>query len=252
MKQWDVFISHASPDKEQFVMPLSEALRARGVSVWLDQWVIELGDSISASISEGLRQSRFGIVVLSKAFFTRAWPKKELGALFAKESSGATHIIPVWHHIEYDEVWENAPLLADKMAARSSDGVASIVERILRLLARDSDIDSTLTPNSLRALTKRLFPNLPVDEFWQAQMLADLDVKLYRSIGDVELAYHRARRAVEAYARERPELFRSGTDYLTKALGFVDLCFRARHHWAPETEHAFHTHAGKINWAADG
>ena len=252
MKQWDVFISHASPDKEQFVMPLSEALRARGVKVWLDQWVIELGDSISVSISEGLKQSRFGIVVLSKAFFARAWPKKELGALFAMESKGAGHIIPIWHQIEHDEVWENAPLLADKMAAHSSDGITNIVERILRLLTRESDTNSALTLDALRALTKRLFPSLPVDEFWQAQMLADLDVRLYRSINDVELAYHRARRAVEAYAREHPELFWSGTDYLTKALGFVDLCFRSRHDWAPETERAFIKHADKVSWKADG
>jgi hypothetical protein len=252
MKEWDVFISHASPDKKQFVIPLSEALRARGVKVWLDQWVIELGDSISASITKGLKESRFGIVVVSKAFFTRAWPKNELGALFAKESSGATHIIPIWHQIEYDEVWENAPLLADKMAARSDDGVAIIVERILRLLARDSDTDSTLTSDTLSALTLRLFPNLVVDEFWQAQMLADLDTKLYRSVGDVELAFQRARPAIEAYASERPDLFWSGTDYLTKALGFVDLCFRSRHNFSPATKRAFLNHADKVNWNTDG
>jgi hypothetical protein len=252
MKNWDVFISHASPDKERFVVPLAESLHARGVKVWLDKWTIELGDSIAASISEGLRQSRFGIVVLSKAFFSRSWPKKELGALFAKESDGARNIIPVWYQIGYAEVWEHAPLLADRMAARSDEGIPSIVDRILRLLARDSDTDSVLTPEALRALAKRLYPDLPVDEFWQAQMLADLDIKLYRSVADVELAYHRAQLAVEAYAREQPALFRSGTDYLTKALGFVDLCFRSRHNWGPETKNAFQKHAGKVDWRGDG
>lgn len=248
MKQWDVFISHASPDKEHFVLPLAEALLTRGIRVWLDQWTIELGDSISTSISEGLRQSRFGVVVLSKAFFVRPWPKKELGALFAKESDGASHIIPLWYQIEYAEVWEHAPLLADRMAARSDEGIPSIVERILRLLARDSDTDSALTPDTLRALTKRLFPNLPVDEFWQAQMLADLDIKLYRSVGDIELAYYRAKRAVETYEQEQPALFKSGTDHLTKALGFVDLCFRSRHNWAQKTQQAFQKHSDKVNW----
>lgn len=139
MKQWDVFISHASPDKGGFVLPLAESLRSRGVRVWLDQWTIGLGESISTSISEGLGQSRFGIVVLSKEFFARAWPKKELGALFAQESDGANRIIPLWYQIEYAEVLEHAPLLADRMAARSDEGLPSIVERILQLLDKDGD-----------------------------------------------------------------------------------------------------------------
>jgi hypothetical protein len=138
MKQWDVFISHASPDKGGFVLPLAESLQACGVRVWLDQWAIELGDSISTSISEGLRQSRFGIVVLSKEFFARSWPKKELSALFAQESEGANRIIPLWYQIEYAEVLEHAPLLADRMAARFDEGLQSIVERILHLLGKDT------------------------------------------------------------------------------------------------------------------
>lgn len=170
MKQWDVFISHASPDKKRFVLPLAEELQVRGVRVWLDIWTVELGDSIYASISDGLKHSRFGIVVLSKAFFARTWPKKELSALFAKESDGASHIIPIWYKISYAEVYEHEPLLADRMAARFDEGIPSIIERVLRLLARDSDTNSALTPDTLRVLTKRLFPHLPVSEFWQAQM----------------------------------------------------------------------------------
>lgn len=248
MNQWDVFISHASPDKADFVLPLAEALRSRGVRVWLDQWTIELGESISTSISEGLKHSRFGIVVLSKPFFARAWPKKELGALFAREGSGSSHIIPVWHQIEYSEVWDHAPLLADRMAARSDEGIPSIVDRILRLLVRDSDMNSALTLETLRALTQQLFPELPVDEFWQAQMLADLDMDLYRSVSDIENAYRQARGAVDAYAQEQPYLFRTGTDYLTKALGFIDLHFRSRHRWAPETRRAFQRYDEKVAW----
>jgi hypothetical protein len=69
MNTWDLFISHASPDKERFVLPLAEVLKDPGVKVWLDKWDISLGASISESISRGLTQSRFGIVVLSEAFF---------------------------------------------------------------------------------------------------------------------------------------------------------------------------------------
>ena len=35
--KWDVFISHATEDKEGFVRPLAKELEKRGISVWLDE-----------------------------------------------------------------------------------------------------------------------------------------------------------------------------------------------------------------------
>lgn len=35
-KEWDVFVSHASEDKEIFVRPLTQALDQLGVKVWYD------------------------------------------------------------------------------------------------------------------------------------------------------------------------------------------------------------------------
>jgi len=252
MNTWDVFISHASPDKERFVLPLAEALKDRGVKVWLDKWEISLGASISESISHGLTQSRFGIVVLSDAFFSRAWPKKELAALFASESNGSSRIVPIWYNIEYPEVWQHAPLLADRMAARVDEGIPSIADRVCRLLSQYEKTSDGVTAIELRNLTTKLFPNLPADPFWETQLLADIDIGLYKHISDVERAYLRAKPALEIYSREQPSLFRTGTDYLTKALGFVDLCFQSRHNWSPETRTAFRKHADKVQWNISG
>ena len=61
----DIFISHASEDKERFVRPLAEALRASGdVTVWYDEWELEVGDRLVERINDGLAHSRFGVVVL--------------------------------------------------------------------------------------------------------------------------------------------------------------------------------------------
>ena len=46
------------------------------VAVWYDEFTLKLGDSIRRSLDKGLKQSRFGIVVLSKAFF-----EKEMAAV---------------------------------------------------------------------------------------------------------------------------------------------------------------------------
>jgi hypothetical protein len=47
-----------------------------------------LGDSLSGKIDDGLAQSRFGVVILSPAFLTKHWPKKELSVLRAREEEG--------------------------------------------------------------------------------------------------------------------------------------------------------------------
>jgi hypothetical protein len=48
-----------------FVAPLVAALQSHGMSVWYDRFAIRLGDDIRARIDEGLRSSRFGVVIVS-------------------------------------------------------------------------------------------------------------------------------------------------------------------------------------------
>jgi hypothetical protein len=55
--QYDVFLSHNAKDKPR-VRRLAERLKAPGVRVWLDEWVIQAGDIIALKVDEGLEQSR--------------------------------------------------------------------------------------------------------------------------------------------------------------------------------------------------
>lgn len=86
--EWDAFVCHASEDKESFVEPLVAELQKYGLKIWLDKFTLHVGSSLQESIDEGLAQSRFGIVVLSHAFFARNWPQKELNALFSRQVNG--------------------------------------------------------------------------------------------------------------------------------------------------------------------
>ena len=59
---WDVFISHASEDKDEVARPLANALIKAGYKVWFDEFTLKLGDSLNQSIKIGLSESKFGIV----------------------------------------------------------------------------------------------------------------------------------------------------------------------------------------------
>jgi len=52
--KYDVFISHASEDKADFVHPLALALHEKGLSVWYDEFTLQLGDSLTESINDGI------------------------------------------------------------------------------------------------------------------------------------------------------------------------------------------------------
>ncbi|OBF14824.1 molecular chaperone Tir [Mycobacterium kubicae] len=120
-RDFDVFVSHASEDKDEIVRPLAEALRRRGLDVWFDEFELKIGDSLRRKIDTGIARSRFGIVVLSPSFFAKGWPQYELDGLVTMSVSGSQVLLPLWHGISKDEVKRQSPSLADKVALRTAD-----------------------------------------------------------------------------------------------------------------------------------
>jgi len=129
-KKWDVFISHANEDKNEFVRPLAKALEASGLSVWYDELTLKIGDSLRRKIEEGLANSRYGIVILSTSFFEKKWTQDELDGLASKEVAGTKVILPVWHNIDFPDVQRQAPMLSGRLAAKSSDGIDKVVRQL--------------------------------------------------------------------------------------------------------------------------
>lgn len=135
-KTYDFFISHATEDKEDFVRPLAEALVSAGYKVWYDEHQLKLGDSLRKKIDEGLKSSKFGIVVLSLSFFKKNWPEYELNGLVAREINGVKVILPIWHKVTKDEVLSFSPTLADKLALNTSMySIQGIVKELGSLLS---------------------------------------------------------------------------------------------------------------------
>ena len=134
-KEYDVFISHSSVDKDDFVRPLATELQNLGIKVWYDEFELKIGDSLRRSIDQGLINSRYGIVVLSSSFFKRDWTNYELDGFVNKEMNGMKVILPIWHKVSKDEVQKFSLSLADKVALNSSIySVKEIAEEIHKLI----------------------------------------------------------------------------------------------------------------------
>lgn len=125
--EYDVFISHASEDKDEIVRPLAYALQDLGMKVWYDEFELKIGDSLRRKIDKGLANSRFGVVVLSKDFINKGWANYELDGIITKSVTGEQIVLPIWHNITKKEVIDFSPSLADKLARNTS---LSTVEEI--------------------------------------------------------------------------------------------------------------------------
>jgi len=135
MVNYDVFISHASEDKDEVVRPLAYALRKEGLKVWYDEFELKIGDSLRRKIDMGLSRSKFGIVVLSNNFIKKGWTNYELDGIITKANTGEQVVLPIWHNITKKEVIDFSPSLADKLARNTSSyTVEEIATEIAELI----------------------------------------------------------------------------------------------------------------------
>jgi hypothetical protein len=131
--RYDVFICHASEDKDDFVRPLAEMLKQQNISVWYDEFSLNVGDSLRQKIDDGLAQSSFGIVVLSPSFFRKPWTNRELNGLTSRELLERKEVIlPIWHRVNLTDVAQYSPPLADKVAISSEKGINAVIRAIVK------------------------------------------------------------------------------------------------------------------------
>jgi hypothetical protein len=173
-QSWDVFISHATEDKEAVAEPLSRALMKAGVSVWYDTFALKVGDSLMSSIDLGLRKSKFGIVILSPAFFRKDWPQRELRALGQKQSASQKVILPVWHDVSADDVRDHFLLLADVVALKWIDGIQTVVDGLLDVIAGGVRRPNNGSSEQFQELAT-MSPRQGIAEKWKELVQAILD-----------------------------------------------------------------------------
>ena len=137
---YDIFVSYASEDQDQ-VKILVEALQKQGIKVWWDQIQIMLGDKLSEKIGEGLRKSRYGLVIISEPFIDKeGWSENELGNLLNQSTkSGQKKILPVRLGISHEKLSEKYAFLADIKTAEFGSDINLLIDEILRAIKQQEE-----------------------------------------------------------------------------------------------------------------
>ena len=137
--QFDVFVSHASANKEELVNELTTALGKLDISIWYDANILDWGDNWKLQINNGLKKCRFGIVVISPEFLGREWTEKELNELLHRQNeTGQKVVLPLLYKMTVEEMKQQYPQLADFQARtiNPGDDLRDIVIDFARILIR--------------------------------------------------------------------------------------------------------------------
>ena len=130
----DIFIIHSSKDKETVARPLTGALQMSGLSVWLDEEQLQVGDSIRRKLGQALTQSSFWVVIFSRAYLDSEWAQKELDTLITRKKNHK-NILPIIHDVQLTDIEHLAPmLLVDKMLLTTADGIEALADKLFKIV----------------------------------------------------------------------------------------------------------------------
>ena len=192
--QKDVFLCHASEDKSAVIRPLAIALDAVGISYWLDEAEIHWGDSITGKVNEGLRQSRFVVVVMSEAFVAKHWPQREFNAVLNEEAStGEVCVLPliVGSRTERRHIMSEYPLLNDKLYLEWDGGADKVVQALKGKLGMPESVPNDATAPKIRGSVGDTSP-FPMPHMRRQHTQRDKDVFLRSTYSTISQYFQNA------------------------------------------------------------
>lgn len=135
------FISHDSRDKNEVVRELAQELSSLMCLVWYDEYSLRVGASLRKSIEAGLKETKNCIVILSPNFLSNdGWVKAEFDSVFTREILEKKNVmLPVWHNVTVEQVYEYSPRLADKVGLNTKIGIKELARKLSNEIKRTSN-----------------------------------------------------------------------------------------------------------------
>lgn len=135
--EFDIFLSHASEDKDNFVKLLYTELDKQ-YRVWYDEGEIHWGDKLNEQIQDGLNKSKYGIVILSEKYLSKhsKWIKQEFETI-----SYSNKLRPILHKIKIEYIQEHYQETYEaikNILAISSEDISSIIKASKETIGEDS------------------------------------------------------------------------------------------------------------------
>ena len=93
--EFDLFISYSHKDAE-FVNKICSELKILGKKVWIDEKIINVGDSVVSAIRKGIDNSKYFAIVVSENSINSRWVERETDiATNIELEEGRTIVLPI-------------------------------------------------------------------------------------------------------------------------------------------------------------
>ncbi len=167
--------------------------------------------------------------MLSPAFFTKKWPNNELDGLIARDDGQEKVILPVWHQVTATEIRRFSPILADRLAVSTSQGVDEVARSILEAVnastQQSKSIHASVTEHEselLRRLRAQMLTAPTSRELRYAVYELDQHLSLYPNSPQARMFKDELVSAIERSKRMEPASLRMyGAHYSAPWLNFA-------------------------------
>lgn len=134
------FISHDSRDKDELVRELAKELYSLACPVWYDEYTLKGGDNLREGIEKGIKEAKKCILILSPNFLENdKWAKSEFETIFVREIYKKEDvIIPIWHNVSEDDIYEYSPKLLSKVGLNTSMGIKELAKKIVEAINKEA------------------------------------------------------------------------------------------------------------------
>jgi RNA-directed DNA polymerase len=141
---YDVFISHASEDKDEIARPIFEACAKLGLKAFLDEAHIGWGQSFTQKINTALGSARTVLAVVSSTSVAKEWPIVEVNTALALEVSGQKKVVPL---LVGKPDLSKLPLIVGKDAMVWNGDAAAVAKRLKAAVTGDAPRRPAITPS---------------------------------------------------------------------------------------------------------
>ena len=94
--KYNVFICHASEQKESIAIPIHKSLTALGIKAFIDIYNIKWGGSITQIINKALSEAEIFLPIISIDSIDKDWPSAEINSAIARNIEGVVKVLPLF------------------------------------------------------------------------------------------------------------------------------------------------------------
>ncbi len=135
--KYNVFIGHASEQKDDIAKPLFDELTKLGIKTFIDIVEIKWGDSLTKLINKSLAEAEYFLAIISIDSIGKSWPDTEMNAAIARQIDGKQKVLPLFvgTKTQIDECKNHYSLISDKLYKEWNNNPQEVAQEIKDLIS---------------------------------------------------------------------------------------------------------------------